>query len=381
VNGAVTWVKPQLVCEIRFAEVTDEGILRQPVFMGLRIDKSPKETDHLEIAKANDKKSMGPKTKVKSKSLAKAGKKSDGDENNKEVSISGHKLQLTNLNKVYWPEQGITKGQVIDYYNSVYKLILPYLKDRPQSLKRNPNGITDRGFFQKDAGGEAPSWVKSKSIFSDSTNKNVDYIICNDQATLTYLNNLGCIEINPWNSTIKHLDNPDYLIIDIDPSEKNTFDEVIDTALAVKDVLDRAGAKGYCKTSGASGLHVYIPLHAVYTYEQIRPFAELIAVLTQQSLPDLTTTERPLNKRKGRIYLDHLQNKRGQTLASAYSLRPVPGASVSTPLKWSEVKRGLSPIDFTLFTIQKRIEKMGDLFSEVLTGKTRIEKCIKNLEQ
>lgn len=382
VNGVVTWVKPVLVCEIKFAELTEEGILRQPVFMGLRIDKTAKEANHLDVTPAmkKEKKKTRHPGKISS-TKNEAAEEADTEENNKKVKVDGHSLQLTNLNKVYWPQEQITKGQVIDYYNEVYKYILPYLKDRPQSLKRNPNGITDKGFYHKDAGDDAPSWVKSKAIYSDSVHKDIQYIICNNHATLTYLNNLGCIEINPWNSTVRHMDHPDYLIIDLDPSDSNTFDQVIETAQVVKDILDEAGAKGYCKTSGATGLHIYIPLHAQYSYDQIRPFAELIALLTEQRLPDFTTTERSLKKRNGRLYIDHLQNKRGQTLASAYSLRPVPGASVSAPLDWKEVKKGLSPKDFTLFNMSKRLKKTGDLFSGVLTEKINLMKCLKALKK
>lgn len=382
VNGAVTWVEPKLVCEIKFAEETDDGILRQPVFMGLRIDKSAKEANHIDKVVKTEKKSSPVKANIAGRKKTSRAAKTEKQEtvDNPKVTINKHVLQLTNLNKVYWPDDNITKGYLIKYYVEMGKYMLPHLKDRPESLKRNPNGITDKGFFHKDAGDEAPSWVKSIKIHSDSTNKDVDYILCNDQATLTYLNNLGCIEINPWNSTTKHLDKPDYLIMDIDPSEDTPFDQVIEAARAVKEVLDRAGAKSYCKTSGASGLHVYVPLHAAYTYEQIRPFAELIAVLTQQLLPNTTTVERSISKRKGKIYLDYLQNKRGQTLASVYSARPVPGASVSTPLEWKEVKAGLHPSDFTIFNIYKRVEKKGDIFLPVLKEKTNLKKCISALE-
>jgi bifunctional non-homologous end joining protein LigD len=207
----------------------------------------------------------------------------------------------------------------------------------------------------------------------------VDYIVCNNKATLLYLNNLGCIEINPWNSRLKHLDNPDYLVIDIDPSDKNSFEEVIDVALAVKEVLDSAGAPSYCKTSGATGLHVYVPLRAAYSYDQVRTLAELIARLTEEQLPELSTTERSLNKRKNRIYIDYLQNKRGQTLSSVYSLRPVPGASISTPLEWKEVKPGLHPLQFNLATIAKRLDKKGDLFAGVLKEKLNLRTALKRL--
>lgn len=364
VNAPVTWLEPSLSCEVKFTGLTEEGIMRHPVFMKIKTNKPTKTV----------------KTPAKKKTSSAVSVKKSKKENVEVVKLGEHEVKLTNQQKIYWPEEGYTKGDVIEYYNKVAPYILPYLKDRPQSLKRNPNGLTDKGFYHKDAGDTAPEWVKSIEIYSESADKNIDYILCNDKATLTYLNNLGCIEINPWNSTIHKPDHPDYLIIDIDPSEKNTFEEVIDVALAVKDVLDRAGAKSYCKTSGATGIHVYIPLHAQYTYEQARPFAELVAELSREQLPSISTLERPLNKRKNRIYIDHLQNKRGQTLAAVYSLRPVPGASISTPLAWKEVKHGLSPLDFTLATIHKRLEKTGDIFSGVLKEKTNILKCIKALE-
>lgn len=296
------------------------------------------------------------------------------------LNVSGQPLKVSHPDKVYWPDENITKADLIRYYHSVYRHIIRYLRDRPQSLRRNPNGIQDEGFFQKDAGPAAPDWVATKKIRAESVNKNIEYILCNDKATLTYLNNLGCIELNPWNSRVGTLDNPDYLVIDIDPSDENTFDQVVEVALAVKEVCDTAGAAAYCKTSGATGLHVYLPFHAVYTYEQCRTFAELIAHLTQEALPATTTVERSLYKRNGRIYIDYLQNKKGQTLASAYSLRPRPGATVSAPLRWDEVKKGLDPNAFNIQSMAARIEKYGDLFHGVLTKKTNLEKCLKKLD-
>lgn len=385
INAPVTWVAPVHVCEIKYTEVTEEGILRHPVFMGLRIDKKAKEVDHLDVEvpshtkmKTTAKKTPAKKLVAKKVSKRKTSGTSEADSN--VVKVQGHELKFTHLDKVYWPEEGITKGEVIEYYNSIHKYILPYLKDRPQSLKRNPNGITDKGFFHKDAGDAAPEWVDSIELYSESADKEIDYILCNNKATLLYLNNLGCIEINPWNSRVKSLDNPDYLIMDIDPSDKNTFDDVIDAARVIKDVLDKAGATSFCKTSGASGLHVYVPLGAKYDYEQARSFAEIIASLTLEQLPDTTTMERSLNKRKGKIYLDYLQNKRGQTLASVYSLRPVPGATISTPLDWKEVKHGLSPAQFTMKTLPKRLTKKGDLFKGILMKGIDMAKCLKKLE-
>lgn len=389
VNAKVTWVEPELVCTVKFSELTEEGIMRHPVYMGLRIDKEHNEVNHLD-------KPVKPKTeKKRTKKTAKkevvkpTAKKSakptsndigTSDENQRIVNVDGHELKLTNQNKIFWPDEKYTKGDVISHYNKISGYILPYLVNRPQSLKRNPGGIEDKGFYHKDAGDKAPYWVKSIEIYSESGNKTIDYILCNDKATLLYLANLGCIELNPWNSRIQHPDNPDYLIMDIDPSDKNTFNQVIDVALVIKELLNKAGCTCYCKTSGATGMHIYIPLQGRYTYDQARPFSEIIAHLTNEQLPDFTTVERPLNQRKGRIYIDFLQNRRGQTLSSVYSIRPVPGASVSTPLNWKEVKHGLTPLDFTIKTIHKRLDKVGDLFANVLVDKNDLRKCIARLE-
>jgi bifunctional non-homologous end joining protein LigD len=265
------------------------------------------------------------------------------------------------------------------YYDAIADTILPYLKNRPLSLKRNPNGILDKGFYHKDAAEEGPEWLKSFEEYAESSNKTVNYIVCNDKATLLYLANLGCIEMNPWNSTTRTPDKPTYLMIDIDPSGKNTFDQVITVAQAVQEVLNRSGATSYCKTSGATGIHVYVPLNAKYTYEVAREFAHIVASLVHEQLPGITSLERSLKKRGNKIYVDFLQNSKGQTLASAYSLRPVPDASVSTPLLWKEVKAGLHPSQFTIHNIEKRIRKLGDIFYMVLKKGNDLKGCLKNL--
>jgi len=300
---------------------------------------------------------------------------------NKIVRIDGKELKLTNLDKIYFPKDKIRKGDVLNYYEKMYRYIIPYLKDRPESLRRTPNGILDEGFFHKDAGGDAPSWVKKILIKSGSDNKKVNYILCNDKPTLLYLNNLGCIELNPWFSRVKNLDKPDYFVIDIDPSPKNTFDEVIEAALAVNEVLKKAKIKGYCKTSGATGMHVYVPLQAKYTYDEVKDFSHIIAMMANELLPSTTSLERSLKKRGNKIYMDFLQNRIGQTLATAYSLRPKEGATVSTPLKWTEVKKGLHPLQFTIRNIHARVSKMGDLFKDVLGKGINLSTCIRNLER
>jgi DNA ligase D len=292
------------------------------------------------------------------------------------------KPALSNLDKLYWPEEKITKGDLISYYESIAPFILPYLKNRPLSLKRNPNGILDEGFYHKDAGDIAPAWIKTANIHSVSSQKTIHYLVCNDVKSLLFIANLGCIEMNPWSSTVTKLDHPDYLVMDIDPSEKNTFEEVIEVALVIRNILDAAGIKGYCKTSGASGLHIYIPCHKKYDYDLVRDFGKILATLTHEELPQTTTMERSLSKRKkNQIYIDYLQNSRGQTLASAYSVRPRPGATVSTPLEWKEVKRGLHPSDFTIKNIKKRVEKKGDLFTPVMGTGFKMQESIKKLEK
>lgn len=374
-NMPATWVKPQLVGEIKFTEWTRDGSLRHPIFLRLREDKSTKDVTM---------KAQMPVTKAAAKKKKAGSKKEKANDGAKDsyISIGKLKVKTTNLNKIYFPEDNVTKGDVINYYQSISKYILPFLKDRPQSLKRNPNGIYDTGFFHKDAGDKAPDFVKSESIHSDSGNKNIDYIICNNAPTLAYLNNLGCIELNPWHSTIKKLDKPDYLIIDIDPSDKNTFDQVIETANVVHAIFKKIGVESYCKTSGSTGLHVYVPTQKKYTYDQLKDFSHVICMLVREELPGFTTLERNLKKRGNKmIYLDHLQNRRGQTISSVYCLRPKKGSTVSMPLKWKEVKPGLSPMDFHIKNALKRIEKNPDLFRPVLEKGIDLKKCLKLIDE
>jgi bifunctional non-homologous end joining protein LigD len=276
-------------------------------------------------------------------------------------------MELTHLNKLFWPAEHITKSDLIEYYLKIYPYIIPYLKDRPQSLRRNPNGISDDGFFQKDTKNIAPDWAKTIELYSESAKKEIHYFLCNDKASLLFLVNIGCIELNPWNSCIQTIDFPDYCILDLDPGNKNTFDEVIEVAQAIRQITYKAGIASYCKTSGATGMHIYFPLGAKYSYEECRAFALLMANVIVKKLPRLTTTERSLSKRSdNKIYIDYLQNKKGQTLASVYSVRPKPHACVSTALEWDEVKTGIRPEQFTINNVLVRLEKKGDLFKPVL---------------
>lgn len=372
-NAPATWVKPQLVAQVKFTEWTRDGHLRHPVFLGLRTDKAPGDVQRERTTRgspsASRKGTATPAKRPKQtrKGPTRAAVQADEQANDRTVKVGQHTVHLTNQQKVYWPGEGITKGDVVAYYDRIAPLILPYLKDRPQSLFRTPNGIKGSGFFQKDAGGDAPDWVATKRIASGSRDgEPINYILCNNKATLLYLANLGCIELNPWTSRRQHLLKPDHLVMDLDPSKGNTFDDVVEAALAVKAVLDQLGVQGSCKTSGATGMHVYIPVGARYTYAELAPAAKDIMRAVHALLPGSTTLVRSLAKRaKHKIYLDHLQNRKGQTLASVYALRPKPGAPVSTPLAWEEVKSGLDPRNFNLHSIHDRIAERGDLFAGV----------------
>lgn len=298
----------------------------------------------------------------------------------KTIKSSGHALTLTHTDKIYWPKEKISKGALLAYYDAIAPFILPYLKNRPLSLNRHPNGIDKPGFYQKDAGENFPDWIQTVPYKAESTGKIVDYTICNNKATLLYLANLGCIEMNPWNSTIKTPDHPSYLVLDLDPSPKNTFGQVLESAIVTCDLLEKAGATYYCKTSGATGMHVYIPLHAKYPYEQVRQFGEIIASRVHEQLPSLTTMERAIKSRGNKVYLDYLQNSRGQTIASAYSVRPVNGAQVSAPVTYKEMQKGIEPAQFTIFNMQKRLAKLGDVFYMVLGRGINLKQCLRKLE-
>ncbi|CAA7194839.1 DNA ligase D [Chryseobacterium potabilaquae] len=348
-NMPVTWTKPELVCEIKYSEITKDGIFRHPVFIAIREDKNPEDVNL---------KSQKMKTKTSSKNIKTT---------EKEITLNSHKVKLTHQDKIYFPTDNISKGEVIEYYQSIASYILPHLKNRPLSLNRFPNGIEKPGFYQKDAGDAIPDWIKTTQVYSESNDKYIDYIYCNDKATLAYLNNLGCIDLNPWNSSLPDLEHPDFLVLDLDPSKKNSFNNVIETALQVKEVLSSINIKGYCKTSGSTGMHIYIPMGKKYDFDQVKDFAHILMKHVNEKSLQITTLERSLQKRDDKkIYLDYLQNITGQTLASVYSLRPKEGAPVSMPLEWEELKEGLKATDFNIHNALDRIKEKGDLFKSVL---------------
>lgn len=338
-NAPVHWVEPRLVGEVKFQEWTAEGIMRQPIFLGLRPDK-------------------------KARQVIKEMPVPDG---------------LTHADKVFWPKEKITKGDLARYYADVSPYLLPHLKDRPLVMHRFPDGIDGEAFFQKD-NPHAPKWIRTVSIKSEHEDKTLRYIVCNDLRTLEYVVQLGTIVLHQWLSKVKRLSRPDFMVIDLDP-EAIGFDRVVETALVVKDVLDAVGAKSYCKTSGSRGLHVCVPLGGKYSYDQSRMFAQVIASVVHDRLPAITSVERLPAKRQRKVYLDCLQNRRVQTLVAPYSVRPRPGAPVSAPLLWKEVKPGLSPTEFTMMTMPRRLARLGDLWKPVLGPGVDLRKCLARLQR
>lgn len=351
-NAPVHWVTPKLLCEVSFGEWTQDGRMRQPIFMGLRSDKNPKQvTKEVPMAKPKSAKKTGKPT-------------------------TGRQFEFTHQDKLFFPEKKYTKGDLIEYYETVSKYMLPYIKDRPCNLLRQPNGYKDQSFFQKDMKDSVPEWVTTETVYSESNQKDLHYYVCDSQQALLYMVQLGCIEINPWSSTIKHLDKPDWAVIDLDP-EGIGFGEVIKVARAVHDVCEELGIQNYPKTSGKTGIHIFIPMGAKYTYGQVRQFAQLIATLVHQRTAKVTSLERDPKKRQHKIYLDYLQNRESQTLAAPYSVRPTKDASVSTPLKWDEVKAGLSPAKFTINNMDSRLQQVGDLWGSVLGRGINLVKVLK----
>ena len=402
-NMPATWVKPKLVCEIKFTEWTKERMARHPIFMGLRDDKKAKEvifekaktmamvnkaaSRKPQVAgkkaspkKTAAKKSATPKAQKKSPVSKSSGKQINLSEGaDQQIVLNAHELKLTNLDKLYWKKEEFSKGDMINYYLQMAPYILPYMLDRPQSLNRHPNGIEGPNFFQKNMEGKLPEWMQTHKDFSESTNETVEYLVCSNEATLIYMANLGCIEMHPWHSRSQSWQNPDWCLIDLDPDKSNSFNQVIDVAQVVKKVLDSIGAACCVKTSGSSGIHIYIPLGAKYNYDQSKQLAELVVNMVNQELPELTSVERSPAKRKGKLYLDYLQNRETQTAAAPYSLRPKPGVPVSTPLDWSEVKKGLTPTTYTARNIFERVQAEGDLFKPVLGKGIDLEKVLGKL--
>lgn len=364
----VHWVKPELVCEMDFSEWTSEGLMRQPKYVGMRIDKQPQEVRHERPdtraphqAAADEGLSHGKNGQI----LAGAQTTTQSMPAHNLAQNGGLPFELTHQTKIFFPRHKYTKGDLIKYYENAASYILPYLKDRPLSLLRQPGGVNDRGFFQKNMP-HAPAWLPTADIYSDTHQGNMHWMVGGSLETLLYAVQLGSIEINPWSSRVTHLNNPDWAVIDLDPEGTITFKDVIAVARTVKQVCQEWHVPSYPKTSGKTGIHIFIPMGARYTYEQVKDFAHLMVLEVHRRQPNLTSVERMPGKRPNRIYLDFLQNRQGQTLAAPYSVRPTPDATVSMPLHWDEVTASLKPTDFTIENAMRRVSRIGDLWAPVL---------------
>lgn len=296
----------------------------------------------------------------------------------KNVRINNHEVKLTNLDKVIWPDDGYTKADLIKYYIDISPYLLPHLQNRPFVMSRYPNGIKEEFFYQKDCPEYAPSWIQTHPIYTETKAKDVQYIICNNVETLAWLANQACIEMHPWLAKTDNLKCPDIAVFDLDPMPPLDFNDALEIAPLVKEALNEFGLKGFPKTSGATGVHVYVPLEPVYTYQEVKEFVHYICRLINQVYPQKTTMERLIENRTGKVYLDYLQNTSGKTMACQYSLRPHQGAPVSTPLTWEEVENGkINPGDFNIKTIRERVKDTGDLLKELLHQRQTLDRVLK----
>jgi bifunctional non-homologous end joining protein LigD len=384
-KAKVTWLKPVLVCEVSYTEVTSDGVMRHPSFEGMREDKKAMDVT-AEKAKPVSKIVKSQQSVLYKKNILKPtnGKELktllNPSEKQQVKKIGGRELTFTNLDKIYWPKETITKRDMINYYYQVAPFMLPFLKDRPQSLNRYPNGIKGDSFYQKNIAGKFPSWIATHDYKNTSKEGTKKFFVCTDEAHLLYMANLGCIEMNPWHSRVSAPDKPDWSVIDLDP-DNNSFDQVIETANVIHQILLSVSEPCYPKTSGSTGIHIYIPLGAKYDYEQSKMLAQIVVTLAHRELEKFTSLERSPAKRKGKIYLDYLQNRSIQTIAAPYSLRPKPGATVSMPLAWEEVKPGLKIQDFTIYNAAEEARQREDLFKPVLGKGIDIKSVIKKIEQ
>jgi len=415
-KATATWLQPKLVCEVSYAEMTSDGVMRHPSFEGMRVDKQAKDIN-LEKEQSTDEvitkeeksliKNVEKELDMKKETVAtkKSGEKSAKKDltskllkgaKNKErktllnptekaqtKTINSHDITFNNLDKIYYPavkgQKAVTKRDVINYYYQVAPYMLPFMKDRPQTLIRYPNGIKGESFYQKDVTGKVPEWIEQFPYSSDAGGDR-NFMVCTNEASLLLIASMGGLEMHPWSSRVQKPNNPDWCIIDLDPSDKTTFDQVITAAQTIKTLLDEINVDAFCKTSGATGMHIYIPLGAKYTYEQSKEFGRVLVTIIQSQLPKFTSIERIIENRKGKMYLDFLQNRPQATLAAPYSLRPKPGATVSMPLHWDEVKKGLTMKHFTIFNSVERIKEQPGIFKAVIGKGINLKQALKKVE-
>ena len=347
----VVWVEPKLVGEVEFAEWTREGRLRAPVYLGLREDKTVTEV----------RRERTPMPDV--------------------IRKGRRELRLSNLDKPFWPEEGITKGDLVAYYSDVAEVLVPHLRQRPFTMKRHPDGWQGKHFFQKQSPSHMPSWIRRIPLPAstrEGERKIIEYALVDDELALLWMANMGCIDMHVWSSRVDRPEKPDWVMFDLDPSEDATFEDVVTVANLVKDTLDLLELEAFPKTSGSRGIHVLVPIARRHTHAEAREFAAIVAGALARAHPGLVTTEWAKQKRRG-VLVDANQNGPGKTNASVYSVRPRAGAPVSTPLRWEEVVPGLDPAAFTMDAVLDRVARDGDLFAGVLQGKQSLKKALRAL--
>jgi bifunctional non-homologous end joining protein LigD len=352
---APRWVRPELRAEVSYAERTPDNRLRAPVFGGLVDD--PGEGPDVP---------PGP---------------FGGQVGDRALEDGGRRITLTNLDKPYWPAEGIAKGHLLDHYLRMAPVLVPHVAGRPQILKRYPDGIEGEFFFQHNVGDQAPEWMRTARLSRSgrSDEKTSHYAVVDDALGLLWLANLGCIELNPWQSLADAPDRPTHVLFDLDPAEGLPFARVVEAALLVRDALEGLGLRGYPRTSGASGMHVLVPIEPGPGWDAVRLLAQVVSDALVRAHPALVTTERVVAKRGPRVYLDAGQNGRGRSIASVYSVRPRPGAPVATPLRWEEVGPGLDPREFTMGAVARRVEREGDLAEPLLTDLQPLDAAVARL--
>jgi bifunctional non-homologous end joining protein LigD len=388
-NEKPSWVSPELVARVKFSGWTDEGVLRHPVFLGLRGDKRPEdcqwESEAVQAAGTTAPAVVrAPEVvgRVISKKSEIEAELFEGRQETITIELEGKRVRFSNLNKVYFPESGYTKRNLLAYYYRVADYILPFLRERALVLRRYPDGIKGQAFFQKDLREGLPEWFKTVPLDSERRGEEIHYATASDRASLLFLTGLGCIDHNPWSSRYADLEHPDYFFYDLDPSDGTNFEVVVTIARALHEKLEELGLAAFLKTSGATGFHLFMPVEPVYTYEQLRTFAEIVARTVTAEHSNLVTNERTVARRPaGRVLIDVQQNAMGRPLAAAYSVRAFPKAPVSAPVLPRELQKKLKPETLNINTIIARLKEKGDLWADFWKSRQRLERAIELLSE
>jgi bifunctional non-homologous end joining protein LigD len=382
----VQWVKPELVARVKYGNWTEDAHLRVPVFLSLRKDRTPEDCTFAAAtpaqAEEQPKKPAKPRAAVRSSASHDAEQElRTGTSESLDLESDGQRVHLTHLNKIYFPQAELKKRDLLAYYYRMAGYILPFLMDRPLVLRRYPDGVDGKVFFQKEAPSFIPEWLETATVYSDERGGEMQYLMANNRAALLYLTNLGCIDHNPWSSRAKTQDNPDYVFFDLDPTPGTPFSTVLQVAWGIYNLLKSIRLQCFLKTSGASGFHIYVPLEPRYTYEQTRTFAEVVGRLVAAEHPKLTTFERTVrNRPEGRVLIDALQNARGKPLACVYSVRAFPKAGVSSPLSPEELTKSISPEKWNLKNVPERVRDIGDLWQDFWKKPQTLDRALELLD-